>query len=100
MLEARELVLRRRFETIIEELTDTRNLLAGVPVTKAEQDQRQDSGGRRRRAVAPKTRRLRPPARRRRRQNWCRLNGSSRTWSEPGTRRWTWPRRSTRFARR
>ncbi|HEX3726436.1 MAG TPA: hypothetical protein VHV08_09345, partial [Pirellulales bacterium] len=30
MLEARELVLRRRFETVIEELTDTRNLLAGI----------------------------------------------------------------------
>ncbi len=30
MLEARELMLRRRFETIIEELTDTRNLLAGL----------------------------------------------------------------------
>jgi hypothetical protein len=30
MLEARELTLRRRFETIIGELTDTRDLLAGV----------------------------------------------------------------------
>jgi hypothetical protein len=30
MLEARELALRRRFETIIEELTDTRNLLFGI----------------------------------------------------------------------
>ncbi len=30
MLEARELMLRRRFETIIEEFTDTRNLLAGI----------------------------------------------------------------------
>ena len=30
MLEARELALRRRFETIIEELTDTRNLLGGI----------------------------------------------------------------------
>ena len=28
MLEARELMLRRRFETIVDELTDTRNLLA------------------------------------------------------------------------
>ncbi len=32
MLEARELVLRRRFETIIEEFTDTRNLLASLPL--------------------------------------------------------------------
>ncbi len=30
MLEARELMLRRRFETIIAELTDTRDLLAGL----------------------------------------------------------------------
>jgi hypothetical protein len=30
MLEARELMLRRRFETIVEEFTDTRNLLAGL----------------------------------------------------------------------
>ncbi len=30
MLEARELLLRRRFETIVEEFTDTRNLLAGT----------------------------------------------------------------------
>lgn len=30
MLEARELTLRRRFETILEEFTDTRNLLATV----------------------------------------------------------------------
>ncbi len=30
MLEARELLLRRRFETMIEELTDTRDLLAGI----------------------------------------------------------------------
>ncbi len=30
MLEARELTLRRRFETIIEELTDTRNMLSGI----------------------------------------------------------------------
>ncbi len=30
MLEARELMLRRRFETIITELTDTRDLLAGI----------------------------------------------------------------------
>ncbi len=34
MLEARELTLRRRFETIVEEFTDTRNLLAAVE-TKA-----------------------------------------------------------------
>jgi hypothetical protein len=36
MLEARELMLRRRFETIIEEFTDTRNLLAAVfaPIAK------------------------------------------------------------------
>jgi hypothetical protein len=30
MLEARELMLRRRFETIVAEFTDTRNLLAGL----------------------------------------------------------------------
>jgi len=39
MLEARELILRRQFETIIQELTDTRDLLAGVelqPNTKPE----------------------------------------------------------------
>ena len=30
MLEARELMLRRRFETIVEELTDTRNLLSAL----------------------------------------------------------------------
>jgi len=36
MLEARELELRRRFETIIDEATDTRNLLAGVTPGKAE----------------------------------------------------------------
>lgn len=30
MLEARELILRRQFETIIQELTDTRDLLAGI----------------------------------------------------------------------
>ncbi len=30
MLEARELILRRQFETVIQELTDTRDLLAGV----------------------------------------------------------------------
>ncbi len=30
MLETRELMLRRRFETIVEELTETRNLLAGI----------------------------------------------------------------------
>jgi hypothetical protein len=33
MLEARELTLRRRFETIVAELTDTRDLLAGVEFT-------------------------------------------------------------------
>ena len=32
MLEARELQLRRRFEIIVQELTDTRNLLAGFDV--------------------------------------------------------------------
>jgi hypothetical protein len=32
MLEARELVLRRRFETIVDELTETRNLLAALRV--------------------------------------------------------------------
>jgi hypothetical protein len=32
ILEARELMLRRRFETIMEELTDTRDLLASVEV--------------------------------------------------------------------
>ncbi len=31
MLEARELMLRRRFETIVEELTDTRNLSRALP---------------------------------------------------------------------
>jgi hypothetical protein len=39
MLEARELMLRRRFETIVEELTETRGLLASVvtgPVKKPE----------------------------------------------------------------
>ena len=35
MLEARELTLRRRFETIIEELTDTRNMLSGVEMRLA-----------------------------------------------------------------
>ena len=35
MLEARELQLRRRFETIIEEFTETRDLLARVAVPKA-----------------------------------------------------------------
>jgi hypothetical protein len=35
MLEARELMLRRRFETIIAEFTDTRNLLAGLQLTSA-----------------------------------------------------------------
>jgi hypothetical protein len=39
MLEARELVLRRRFETILEELTDNRNALAAIAVTKDEKDQ-------------------------------------------------------------
>ncbi len=34
MLEARELQLRRRFETIIEELTETRDLLARVAIPK------------------------------------------------------------------
>jgi hypothetical protein len=41
MLEARELSLRRRFETIVEELTETRNLLARVtlpPVAKPSDD--------------------------------------------------------------
>ncbi len=33
MLEARELMLRRRFETIVAEFTDTRNLLAGLQLT-------------------------------------------------------------------
>jgi hypothetical protein len=33
MLEARELMLRRRFETIVAEFTDSRNLLAGVQLT-------------------------------------------------------------------
>jgi hypothetical protein len=37
MLEARELALRRRFETILEELTDTRNLLATVEVQPSSQ---------------------------------------------------------------
>ncbi len=32
MLEARELMLRRRFETIVEELTETRDLLSGVTI--------------------------------------------------------------------
>lgn len=32
ILEARELTLRQRFETIVEEFTDTRNLLAGVEI--------------------------------------------------------------------
>lgn len=36
VLEARELMLRRRFETIIAELTDTRDLLAGVEVKRPE----------------------------------------------------------------
>ncbi len=35
MLEARELTLRRRFETIIEELTDTRNMLSGIEMRPA-----------------------------------------------------------------
>jgi hypothetical protein len=35
MLEARELMLRRRFETIIEEFTHTRDLLAGVELAAA-----------------------------------------------------------------
>lgn len=37
MLEARELALRRRFETILEEFTDTRNLLATVETQPAAQ---------------------------------------------------------------
>jgi hypothetical protein len=36
MLEARELQLRRRFETIMTELTDTRDLLAGTELKDAE----------------------------------------------------------------
>ncbi len=35
ILEARELLLRRRFETMIEELTDTRDLLAGIELKSA-----------------------------------------------------------------
>ena len=35
MLEARELMLRRRFETIIEELTDTRNMLSGIEMRRS-----------------------------------------------------------------
>jgi hypothetical protein len=35
ILEARELTLRRRFETMIEELADTRDLLAGIEVRPA-----------------------------------------------------------------
>ncbi|MEX0979277.1 MAG: hypothetical protein WDZ48_10515, partial [Pirellulales bacterium] len=37
MLEARELMLRRRFETIMSELTDTRDLLAAVEFKEAAQ---------------------------------------------------------------
>ncbi len=40
MLEARELMLRRRFETIYEELTDTRNLLSGVTTLLKEREPR------------------------------------------------------------
>ncbi len=36
MLEARELMLRRRFETIVAEFTDTRNLLAGLQLASEE----------------------------------------------------------------
>ena len=36
MLEARELLLRRRFETMIEELTDTRDLLSGIVLKPGE----------------------------------------------------------------
>ncbi len=36
LLEARELTLRRRFETIIEELTDTRNLIARIEFGEAQ----------------------------------------------------------------
>ena len=38
MLEARELQLRRRFETIMQEFTDTRDLLARIDLTKSESD--------------------------------------------------------------
>jgi hypothetical protein len=44
MLEARELALRRRFETIIEELTNTRDLLAGISLgAKEATDQEADA---------------------------------------------------------
>jgi hypothetical protein len=54
MLEARELMLRRRFDTIVEELTDTRNMLAGIRVLapstassgEANEKPAQPSGGR------------------------------------------------------
>jgi hypothetical protein len=36
ILEARELTLRRRFETIVEELTETRNLLAAIATRQQE----------------------------------------------------------------
>jgi hypothetical protein len=49
MLEARELILRRQFETIIQELTDTRDLLGGVelaPKPDGEKQGRDDAPAR------------------------------------------------------
>ena len=59
MLEARELTLRRRFETIVEELTDTRNMLAGIEMRPAAATgaPREEAGGRAGRKRAGRRRR-------------------------------------------
>ena len=90
MLEARELMLRRRFETIIEELTDTRDLLA----TCRAGNQRRNRAGRQGadepgRADGPEV-----PGRRRHGTalpRRCRSSACCKTASAAATRRCRWP---------
>ena len=93
MLEARELMLRRRFETIVEELTDTRNLLAGrrmhrphrAPRTSRQAHAGRQRAGRRRRRRPSESAARAPP------RGSCRSSGCCKTASAARTRRCKWP---------
>ena len=128
MLEARELMLRRRFETIVEELTETRNLLSGrqaprMALKKTRRDRRRNARGKSgrtrqqrtgadakticrrpvRRAASRVMRPNRPRPKRRAAgpRRWpCRSSACCKTASAALMKRckWRWP--STKFARK
>ncbi len=109
MLEARELLLRRRFETIVQELTETRDGLVRIELAAAEKATP---------AAAKDALALRPPGTLARRPpairprpihrpppsgfSLCdvsRPNGHCKIVNAAGTRRSAWLPPSTRFAR-